>query len=46
MNLGEAVSKQWFPPSHFDRLAIIEAACQLQGGGEWIPHNVVSPQPR
>jgi hypothetical protein len=22
MNLGEAVSKQWFPPSHFGRLAI------------------------
>lgn len=21
-NLGEAVSKQWFPPSHFGRLAI------------------------
>src|SRR4030042_6196249 len=31
INLGEAVSKQWFPPSHFDRLAIFMRGISHKG---------------
>ena len=46
MNLGEAVSKQWFPPSHFDRLAIFKAFKALLIGGESFPDDEASPQTR
>lgn len=42
-NLGEAVSNQWFPPSHFDRLAIFETLRGLIEAAR-IPQDMVSPQ--
>jgi hypothetical protein len=42
-NLGEAVSKQWSPPSHFDRFAIFEAPKGPRRGGEEIKNDVVPP---